>query len=149
MTVHGMRWQSLLIPVATGIVLVVLVWLAGPGLFGSAEPSAGTTVDATVVTPAACTNSDAKETVQFTQGGQQRTGSLDACGHDRDNRIQISVPPGFGTGDSSVHLADVSQGDNGLLRPLGMALFALSCLGGATYAFLVQRGARRAPALAA
>lgn len=149
MTALGMRWQSLLPPVVIGIVLVVLMSLAGPGTFASPEQAAGVTADATVVTPADCTGSAAKETVQFTQGGQQRTGSLDACGHDNGDKVQISVPDGFGTGNSAVQLANVTQGHSGLLRPVALALFALSCLCGATYAFLMARKPRRTPALAA
>lgn len=143
------RWQSLLPAVLIGLLLVFLMSLADPDMFGSPEKPVGTTVEATVVAPAGCTGGNEKETVQFTQGGQPRTGSLDACGHDANDHVQISVPDGFGTGNSTVQLADVTQSRSGLLRPVALALFALSCLGGATYAFLMARRPRRTAALAA
>ncbi|TVT15286.1 hypothetical protein FNH06_36440 [Amycolatopsis acidiphila] len=134
-----LRWQSLLIPVLAGIAVVVIVWWAGPGMFGSVASNGGPVTEATVTTPASCSDPNPTETVQFQAGGQTRTGSLDACGHDRNNRVDITVPSDAGPGQVNVHLADVVAGHSDLRRPVGLALLALSCLSGGAYAFLVQR----------
>ncbi|TNC23234.1 hypothetical protein FG385_22525 [Amycolatopsis alkalitolerans] len=132
------------VPAFAGVLVVVVVWLAGPGILGPMPSSGGTVVDATVTAPAPCSDPTAKETVQFQAGGQTRTGSLDACGHDKNNRVRIAVPADLGPGQADVHLADVVVGHTDLRRPVGLALLALSCLSGGAYAFLVQRGSRRA-----
>ncbi|GHF77228.1 hypothetical protein FHX82_005947 [Amycolatopsis bartoniae] len=149
MSSHHLRWQSLVVPVLVGVAIVVVVWWAGPGLFGSVSASGGTVAEATITTPAACTAADPKETVQFSSGGATHTGSLDACGHDKNDRVEITIPDDLGSGTVNVHLADVVVGHSGLRRPVGLALLALSCLSGAAYAFLVQRGSRRPEAVAA
>ncbi|HJQ46228.1 MAG TPA: hypothetical protein VJ870_07890 [Amycolatopsis sp.] len=138
-----LRWNTLVVAALVGVAIVVAVWSAGPGMLGPAAASQGTVTEATVTTAAACTAANARETVQFTFGGQPHTGSLDACGHDTNDRVQIAVPSGAGAGPVGVHLADVVSGHSDLRRPLGLALLALSCLGGATYAFLVHRGPRK------
>ncbi|WP_435156214.1 hypothetical protein [Amycolatopsis sacchari] len=146
MTSSRLRWSGLLIPALVGIAIVVLVWWSGPGLFGSPSAGGGTVVAATVTTPAECTAPNPTETVQFEAGGGKHTGSLDACGHDRGDRVEITMPADLGTGTVQVHLADVVVGHSDLRRPVGLALLALSCLGGGAYAFLVQRGSRRTTA---
>ena len=143
MTAHQLRWNTLVIAVLAGIAIVVAVWWAGPGLLGSPEPASGTVADATVTSAAACTDPNAHETVRFDFGGRTRTGSLDACGHAQNDRVQISVPSGIGTGPVTVHLADVVEGHGTARGPVGLALLALSCLAGGTYAFLVHRGPRK------
>jgi hypothetical protein len=143
-----LRWKTLAVAVLAGIAVVTAVWWAGPGALGATATKGGDVAQATVTAPAACSDANPTETVQFEQGGQNRTGTLDACGHDRNDRVPVSVPADFGAGSSKVHLADVVQGHSDLRRPLGLALIALSCLGGGTYAFLVLRGPRREPALA-
>ncbi|KAA9155036.1 hypothetical protein FPZ12_030715 [Amycolatopsis acidicola] len=142
------RWNSLLVAVLVGIVVVVVVWWAGPGALGGTEAPQGTVTPATVSVPADCANSGAKETVEFEFGSQNHTGSLDACGHDKGDKVDILVPTGIGSGTADVHLADVNVGDSPLRRPVGLVLLALSCISGAVYAFLVQRGPRR-PTVAA
>nr|WP_052371634.1 hypothetical protein [Amycolatopsis taiwanensis] len=142
------RWKTFAIAALAGVAIVTGVWWAGPGILGLTAPAPGIVADATVTTPASCTGTNAMETVEFQQGGQSRTGNLDACGHDKGDRVQVTVPVDFGTGSGKVHLADVIQGHTDLRRPVGLALLALSCLGGGTYAFLVLRGPRREPALA-
>lgn len=145
---HRLRWQSLLIPALAGVAIILIVWWAGPSVFGSLSAGQGTVAEATVTTPASCSDANPTETVQFQSGGQTRTGSLDACGHDKNDRVDITVPSDAGAGEVDVHLADVVLGHNDLRRPVGLALLALSCLSGGAYAFLVQRRSRRAPALA-
>ncbi|HVV10753.1 hypothetical protein [Amycolatopsis sp.] len=140
------RWNSLLVAVLVGIAVVVIVWWAGPGALGGSDAAQGTVTSATVTVAAECSNADASETVQFEFGGQTHTGSLDACGHDKNDKVDILVPTGIGAGTVDVHLADVNVGHSDLRRPVGLVLLALSCISGAVYAFLVQRGPRR-PAL--
>ncbi|HKS44220.1 MAG TPA: hypothetical protein VJT49_03730 [Amycolatopsis sp.] len=143
-----LRWNSLAVAALVGIAIVTAVWWAGPGALGVRAPAPSTVAEATVTTPASCSGANPTETVEFQQAGQPRTGTLDACGHDKNDRVEVTVPADFGTGSASVHLADVIQGHSDLRRPVGLALLALSCLGGGTYVFLVQRG-RRQPALVA
>ncbi|WAL64824.1 hypothetical protein ORV05_28380 [Amycolatopsis cynarae] len=145
MIAHRIHWRTLVIVALVGIAIVISVWWAGPGALGSPAGVDGTPTEATVTKAAPCNDTNVKETVQFRFGGQDHTGSLDACGHDQNDRVEIMVPTGLGSGTVDVHLADVVPGHSNLRRPLGLALLALSCLGGATYAFLVQRGPRRQP----
>jgi hypothetical protein len=139
------RWKIFAIAALVGVAVVTAVWWAGPGILGVSATAKGTVAEATVTTPASCTGANPMETVQFQQDGQSRTGTLDACGHDKNDRVEVTVPADFGTGSGSVHLADVIEGHNDLRRPIGLALLALSCLGGGTYAFLVLRGPRGEP----
>jgi len=142
MTVHQLHWKSLVIPVVLGVLIVVGVWWAGPSALGAADAPKGTTAEATVITAAPCTDANPRETVQFSFGGQTRTGSLDACGHDPNDRVQITVPTGIGTAPVDVHLADVVTGHGTLRGPVGLVLLTLSCFAGAAYAFLMARRTR-------
>src|SRR6185437_13580882 len=103
-----------------GVAIVTAVWWAGPGILGVTAAARGTVAEATVTTPASCTGANPMETVEFQQGGQSRTGTLDACGHDKNDRVEVNVPADFGTGSGKVHLADVIQGNTDLRRPLGL-----------------------------
>ncbi|HET6499870.1 MAG TPA: hypothetical protein VFG87_03810 [Amycolatopsis sp.] len=141
---YVVRWRIFAIAALVGVAIVTAVWWAGPGMLGMTPAASGTTVDATVTTPASCTDADPTETVQFQQDGQTRTGTLNGCGNDKNDRVSVTVPADFGTGSANVQLADVIEGHSDLRRPIGLALLALSCLGGGTYAFLVQRGSRAA-----
>ncbi|NKQ57342.1 hypothetical protein HFP15_31205 [Amycolatopsis sp. K13G38] len=143
MTVHQLRWNTLVIPVLAGIAIVVAVWWAGPGALGPVDAPSGTVTEATVTTAAPCTDANPRETVQFSFGGQARTGSLDACGHGQNDRVQITVPTLAGTGPVDVHLADVVAGHGALRGPVGLVLLTLSCFAGAAYAFLMARGRRK------
>lgn len=141
-----LRWNTLAVAVLVGIAIVTAVWWAGPGMLGTASAAQGTVAQATVTQGAECSAPDPQETVRITVGGETRTGTLDACGHDANDRVDVTVPAAAGPGDIQVHLADVVTGHDDLRRPVGLALLALSCLGGGTYAFLVNRGSRRAAA---
>jgi hypothetical protein len=147
MNAQQLRWNTLLGAALVGIGIVVAVWWAGPGVLGSVTTTQGTPSEATVTVPASCTAANATETVRFEFGGQTHTGSLDACGNDANDRVNIVVPTGIGTGEVAVHLADVVPGHGSLRRSVALALLALSCVGGGTYAFLVHRGPRRRAAL--
>jgi hypothetical protein len=146
--VDVLRWKIFATAALVGVAIVTAVWWAGPGILGLTAVVQGTVAEATVITPASCAGANPAETVAFQQGGRDRTGTLDACGHDKNDRVSISVPADFGTGSGDVHLADVIEGHTDLRRPVGLALLALSCLGGGTYAFLVLRGPRRAAVMA-
>lgn len=132
---------------ATGVIVVVLAWLATPGLFGvGGDAEQRRVIAATVTVPASCTAPDAAETVRFTIAGQQRTGKLTACGHDRDERVDIAVPANPDGGPVEVRSAAGSAGYNTLRMPLALILLTLSCLAGGVYTFLVIRGPRWNPA---
>lgn len=146
--VDVLRWKIFAVAALVGVAVVTAVWWAGPGILGATTVAQGTVAEATVTTPASCAGPNPMETVEFQQGGQNRTGTLDACGHDKNDRVSVTVPADFGTGSGNVHLADVIEGHSDLRRPVGLALLALSCLGGGTYAFLVLRGTRRDPLMA-
>ncbi|OXM68304.1 MULTISPECIES: hypothetical protein [Amycolatopsis] len=139
-----LRWNTLAVAVLVGIAIVTAVWWAGPGVLGTAAAAQGTVAQATVTKGAECTAPNPQETVEITVDGRTRTGILDACGHDQNDRVDVTVPASAGDGEIQVHLADVVTGHDDLRRPIGLALLALSCLGGGTYAFLIHRGPRRA-----
>ncbi|MEC3978818.1 hypothetical protein QMK34_26465 [Amycolatopsis sp. H20-H5] len=128
-----------------GLLVVVLAWFLGPGLFGISSTPVGSTVQAEVVTPAACTGANAGEAVRFSFGGKNRDGMLDGCGHGKGERIDVTVPDGAAeTGTIQVTAAETVVGASDLRRPVGLALLVLSCFAGGMYTFLVLRGPRRA-----
>ena len=130
------------VAVVVGILVVFLSWWAGPSLFGSVDGAAARTVEATVTRPSDCSTNNAEETVRFELAGDTRDGTLSGCGHDQDERVQVSVPAEAGAGPVDVHLANTELGTSDLRRPVGLALLVLSCAGGGMYAFLVVRGPR-------
>jgi hypothetical protein len=133
--------------VAVGVLVVVLTWLAGPGLITTGGTRQGTVVTAEVTRPMPCTAPGAQETVRFPFGGKTRDGTLDACGHNQGERVPVLVPPNAGDGVLPVGAAETAVGSRDLSRPVGLFLVALSCFAGAFYVYLVQRGPRRlAPA---
>jgi len=138
-----LRWNTLAVAVLVGIAIVTAVWWAGPGMLGTADAAQGTVARATVTVGAECTAPNPRETVEIQVDGRTRTGVLDACGHDGDDRVDVTVPATTGDGEIQVHLAEVVPGHDDLRRPVGLALLALSCLGGGTYAFLVNRGPKQ------
>ncbi|MFF5990205.1 hypothetical protein [Prauserella flavalba] len=142
-----LTWKVLGVSAATGILIVLAAWWAGPSLFGSAEAAETRTVEATVTLPADCTRPNAEETVRFELDGTTRNGTLSGCGHDQDERIEISVPHAAAEGLIDVQLANAAVGSSDLRRPVGLALLVLSCAGGGTYAFLLARGPRRTAAI--
>ncbi|TWE23817.1 hypothetical protein FHX69_5119 [Prauserella muralis] len=133
---------------ATGLLIVLAAWWAGPSLFGVPAVAEMRTVEATVTLPADCSNPNAAETVRFEFGGETRNGTLNGCGHDQDERVDIAVPseaPESGLID--VQLASTALGTTDLRRPVGLVLLVLSCAAGGMYAYLVARGPRRTVAL--
>ena len=134
-----LHWKSVALAAVVGVLVVVLTWLAGPGLFGSGETPQGTVVQAEITKPTLCSVANAQETVRFPLGGASRDGTLNACGHGLGERVDITVPADVGDGLIQVNAATVVAGSNGFGRPVGLALLALSCLAGATYALLVIR----------
>jgi hypothetical protein len=141
-------WNVLGVVAAAGMLIIVLAWFIGPGLFGSPAATDSTIVRAEVTLPAQCTAANANETVRFEVNGKTRNGTLNACGHDQGERVDVAVPVEAGAGLIDVTVADTAVGHPDLRRPVGLALLALACFGGGLYVFLVLRGPR-APAVLA
>ena len=141
--------KVLAVAATVGVAVVALAWWIGPGLFGATHsPPEKRVVTATVTEPMSCTKPGAAEKVRFTLDGQTREGVLTACGHDKEEKVEVVVPADAGSGPIDVRSAVSSPGYSTLRGPLGLLLLALSCGAGGTYAFLVIRGPRREPALA-
>ena len=141
--------KVLAVAATVGVAVVALAWWIGPGLFGAPHsPPEQRVVTATVTEPMSCTTAGATEKVRFSLDGQTRKGVLTACGHDKEEKVEVVVPADAGSGSIEVRSAVSSPGYSTLRGPLGLLLLALSCGAGGTYAFLVIRGPRREPALA-
>lgn len=135
--------RSLAVAAVVGVLVVAAAWWIGPGLFGStsAVPE-HRVVTATVVAPVPCTTAGAEETVSFEWQGTPRKGMLTACGHDRDEQVEVAVPVDAGSGPIDVDSVAGSTGYSALRGPIRLLLLALSCTAGGIYAFLVIRGPR-------
>jgi hypothetical protein len=143
-----LHWKSLGVAAGAGVLILLLVWLAGPGLFGAVPAPAGTVVSAEVTKPVDCTIPGAEETVKFPLNGTDREGSLSACGHDKGERIDVLVPAGAGDGTIAVETAKVMElAGSALSRPLGLFLVTLACVAGALYAAVLLRTPHPTPAL--
>jgi hypothetical protein len=125
------------IPAAAGVLVVLLAWLAGPGLLGIGNDVLGAPVQAEVTKPAPCDRPDAKETVRFTVAGKAHDGTLDGCGHGQGERIEVAVPDVLpDQGAVAVHAADTSMGASDARRPLGLALLVFACFSGGMFVYL-------------
>ncbi|MFI5612365.1 hypothetical protein [Amycolatopsis sp. NPDC051903] len=135
------RWLQVGIPAAAGVLVVVLAWLAGPGLFGIGGADAGAPVQAEVTKPAACSAANPVESVKFTLGGKPREGALNGCGHALNERVEVGVPvDAADTGTISVTASDTSAGSQDARGPIALVLLVFACFSGGMYAFLVIRG---------
>ena|GEM_PF-3461661 len=135
--------KTLTVAVVVGMAVVALAWWFGPVLFGASEARAGDrTVRATVTEPASCTAAEGRERVNFTLRGEQRSGVLLACGHDKNEQLRVTIPTEAESGTVTVHSAGASTGYSALRVPLGLVLLAMSAAAGGVYAFLVIRGPR-------
>lgn len=138
------RWLQVGIPVVTGVAIVLLAWFAGPGLFGIAPEVAGAPVAAQVTKPIDCTGGGSGETVRFQLGGKTREGTLDSCGHGKDEHVQVVVPDNAAAeGTVAVSAADATSGSHDPRAPIALALLVFACFCGGMYAFLVIRGSGR------
>ncbi|WP_410639777.1 hypothetical protein [Amycolatopsis sp. lyj-346] len=125
------------IPAAAGVLVVLLAWLAGPGLLGIGNDVLGAPVQAEVTKPAPCGGADTKETVKFTVTGKVHEGTLDGCGHGQGERVEVAVPEVLpDQGPVAVHVADTSMGASDARRPLGLALLVFACFSGGMFAYL-------------
>jgi hypothetical protein len=141
-------WPSLAVAGVVGVLVVVLTWLLGPGALGIVATVQGTSVSAQVTVPTQCEVGTSHEAVAFTLNGQNRFGTLSACGHDKGEHVDIVIPQGSSdTGAIAVDSADTASGSTDLRGPLGLALVALSCIAGGLYAFLVLRDPPPRPVL--
>ena len=125
------------IPAAAGVLIVLLAWLAGPGLLGISNEDLGAPVTAEVTKPAPCDRPDAVETVKFTVAGKTHEGTLNGCGHGQGERVDVGVPeelPDQGT--VTVRAADTSAGASDARRPIGMALLVFACFSGGMFVYL-------------
>jgi hypothetical protein len=128
------------IPAAVGVLVVVLVWLGGPGLLGSTGGDSGVPVQAEVTKPAPCDRLDPVETVRFTVGGKTREGTLNGCGHGQNERVEVGIPVELPEqGAVTVHAADTSTGASDARRPLGLALLVFACFSGGMFVHLWLR----------
>lgn len=133
----ALKWPTVAIPAAAGVLVVLLAWLAGPGLLGITNDDLGAPVPAEVTKPAACDKPDAVETVKFTVAGKTHEGTLNGCGHGQGERIDVGVPevlPDQGT--VTVRAADTSAGASDARRPVGLALLVFACFSGGMFVYL-------------
>jgi len=136
----ALKWPTVAIPAAAGVLVVLLAWLAGPGLLGITNDDLGAPVPAEVTKPAPCDKPDAVETVKFTIAGKTHEGTLNGCGHGQGERIDVGVPEVLpDTGTVTVRAADTSAGSSDARRPLGLALLVFACFSGGMYVHLVLR----------
>ncbi|MEV7091273.1 hypothetical protein AB0M80_00380 [Amycolatopsis sp. NPDC051045] len=137
------------IPAAAGVLVVLLAWLAGPGLLGIGNDVLGAPVQAEVTKPAPCDQPGTKETVRFTITGKVHEGTLDGCGHGQGERVEVAVPEVLpDQGAVAVHAADTSMGASDARRPVGLALLVFACFSGGMYVYLVLRIPARSPKVA-
>jgi hypothetical protein len=133
----ALKWPTVAIPAAAGVLVVLLAWLAGPGLLGIKNDVAGAPVQAQVTKPAPCDRPDAVETVKFTVAGKTHEGRLNGCGHGQDERVEVSVPDVLpDQGAVTVTAADTSTGSSDARRPLGLALLVFACFSGGMFVYL-------------
>ncbi|HKN54420.1 MAG TPA: hypothetical protein VJX66_18105 [Amycolatopsis sp.] len=134
------KWPTVAVPAAAGLLVVLLAWLAGPGIFGISSSDQGVPTQAQVVKPASCDTPNASETVKFTLGGKQREGTLNGCGHGQGEHVQVGIPVDAPeTGPVTVRAADTSAGAQDARRPIGLALLVFAGAAGAIYVYLVLR----------
>ncbi|MFD2494020.1 hypothetical protein [Amycolatopsis jiangsuensis] len=132
------------IPAAVGVLVVVLAWLAGPGLFGIGPDVVGAPVQAQVTKPADCSSGAAAETVRFQLGGKEREGTLNGCGHGKDEHLQVIVPDDAAAeGTVAVTASESTTGSHDARAPIALALLVFACFCGGMYAYLVVRGPGR------
>jgi hypothetical protein len=130
--------------VALSVAVAVLVGTLGLFGFGTGDSGTGRQIDAKVVTAQACAVG-AMETVLLPVDGQDRQATLDGCGHQQNEPIQVTVVGNAGSGDLVVRLADANTGAGDDGRKLGLVLLVLAGIAGAGYALLYQRGPRGRP----
>jgi len=136
----ALKWPTVAIPAAAGVLVVLLAWLSGPGLLGITNDDVGTPVAAEVTKPAPCDKPDAVETVKFTVAGKSHEGTLNGCGHGQGEHIDVAVPDQLpAQGAVAVRAADTSAGSSDARRPLGLALLVFACFSGGMYVYLVLR----------
>jgi hypothetical protein len=136
----ALKWPTVAIPAAAGVLVVLLAWLAGPGLLGISNDELGAPVQAEVTKPAPCDRPDAVENVKFTVAGKSHEGTLNGCGHGQGERVDVHVPevlPDQGT--VPVQVADTSAGASDARRPLGLALLVFACFSGGMFVYLWLR----------
>lgn len=136
----SLKWPTVAIPAAAGLLVVLLAWLAGPGLLGISGDDRGAPAQAEVTKPASCDTPDAAESVKFTLGGKTREGTLSGCGHAQGERVEVGVPiDAPETGVITLRAADTSAGAQDARRPVGLALLVFACFSGGMYVYLVLR----------
>lgn len=126
--------------------VVIAVAVGVFGLFGfAAETPDGATVEARVVTGAACDSAGGTETVKLTVAGRERQARFDGCGHQPGEPVEVRVPgnPPRSDRDLLVQAAQAATGAGDQSRPVGLILLVLSGIAGAGYALLVVPGLGR------
>jgi hypothetical protein len=137
-----MKWPTVAVPAAAALLVVLLAWLAGPGLFGISNTDTGVPTQAEVTKPASCDAPNASETVKFTLGGKQREGTLNGCGHAQGEHIEVGVPADAPEqGPITLRASDTSAGAQDPRRPIGLALLVFAGAAGAMFVHLWLRTA--------
>jgi hypothetical protein len=138
------RWLQVGIPTAAGVLVVVLAWFTGPGLFGIAVNDGGVPTQAEVTKTAACSAANPVESVKFTLGGKPREGSLNGCGHAQGDHVEVGVPSDAPVdGPVTVRASDTSAGSQDSRGPIALVLLVFACFAGGMYAYLVIKGPGR------
>lgn len=135
------RWLTLL----AGVLLLSVILAVGASIAGLLGGSAGdggsTRVDAWVVRGEPCASAGAMEVIRYTLDGQERTGQLDGCGHQPEERVEVRV----GASGEVGHAAQAAAGQGRYGQRLGELLLVLASVAGAGYGLLVRRGRRGNP----
>jgi hypothetical protein len=121
--------------VLLGIFVSLTLWLSAPGLFGLSEELPETKITAKVTRGVGCGDPGAGEIVTFVHEGTEHQATLDACGHERGEPVEVNVPAEM-TKDLTVHAAEAATGESNVRRPVAYLLFLLACLAGGGFSYM-------------
>ncbi|WP_051386490.1 hypothetical protein [Actinokineospora inagensis] len=117
---------------AFSIVLALVLAMLGALGHWSGGSSSPTTVSATVVTGVSCDQSGL-ERISYPTSDGKREASLDACGHQVGETVDVAV------GGDTAHLAQATAGASFDARPFAVVLLVFAGIAGAGYLHLIRR----------